>query len=127
MNSEIGEILYKKCRALQIFIYFNSQYRGLWNKKTHAFINSNKNNLYYPKEKYEKHMTKRVFDKNIDLLIELGLIKIIEYRYGTRESTIYGMGDEWIKYGKKDFYIENDSKRFQNKELKLNTVCQKAY
>jgi len=118
MNGIIGKILNKNLRALQIYIYFNTQYSsGAFCEKTNSHPNSNKDNLSYPKKEYLELMDKRTFDKNIDLLINYGLIKIIDNRYATRECTLYGMSEMWINYGTKFFKIRNQDKRPQKREL----------
>jgi len=118
MSGNIGDILYKNLRALQIFIYFNNQYdSGAYNEKSNSHPKSNKDNLSYPKSEYIKLMDKRTFDKNIDFLINLGLLRIVKYRYKTRECTIYGLSEEWINYGTKFFKVKNNDKRIQNKAL----------
>jgi hypothetical protein len=113
LSGRIGEELYKHPRALGIYIYFINQYnQGPYNKKL-GFTNSNKNNLSYPKKDYIKFMNIITFNKNLDIVIELGLIRVIKNRYATRECTIFGLSDMWLNYGKNEFIVKNNEKRKQ--------------
>lgn len=123
MKSEIGLLLYQHPRSYAMFNFFNNQYECKFDKKNKKLVSSNKDNLCYTEKQYKSHgITKRIFDKNIDNLIEWGLIKIIKYRFETRECTIYGMSEMWLNWGTKDFKIEECDKRIQKRAYQTITT-----
>ena len=76
--------------------------------------NTNCNNISMVKSEYEKFMNARTFSKCIDNLIEHGFVKVIRNGYPIRKCNIYGLNDEWKRYGNKNFEIKNEWKRLKN-------------
>jgi hypothetical protein len=75
----------------------------------------NRNNISMPKSEYEKFMNMRTFWKCVDNLIEHGFIKVVQDRWTTRESTVYGFSDQWKFYKTTKFTITNGGRRHKRK------------
>ena len=61
-----------------------------------------------------KLMSKRVFTRSIDKLIEVGLIDLNVHRPYSLLCNIYGLSDRWHKYGTPDFIEKARPKRKRN-------------
>jgi len=59
----------------------------------------------------EKLMSKRVFTRSIDKLIEVGLIDLVEHRPYSAACNIYGLSDRWHNYGTDEFIEKIRPKR----------------
>lgn len=115
MKSPIGEILKKNAYAFLIFSIFNDKYIATYSKG--LCIKSNRNNLSLPRSEYKKYMVQKTFEKAIDLLIELGLIKLVVNGYPQRIANIYGFSCEWKNYNTKQFNVKNKDRR-----VNVNTI-----
>jgi len=51
----------------------------------------------------EKLMSKRVFTRSLDKLIEVGLIDLVRHMPYSASCNIYGLSDRWHDYGTPDF------------------------
>ena len=71
----------------------------------------NRNNITMPKNEYQKFMNMRTFWKCTDNLIEKGFIRVIQDRWTTRESTIYGFSEQWKFYKTESFLINSQDRR----------------
>jgi hypothetical protein len=71
----------------------------------------NRNNITMPNSEYSKLLNERTYWKAIDRLIDLGFMKVIENRWNTRESTIYGFNDQWKYYGTPEFSVTDRDRR----------------
>jgi len=103
---------------IKLYLYMLKKYSANYVK--YVYINSNKNNISIPKKEYlgldesqlwTIKMGMSTFQNSIDNLIKLGFVKVVEYRYATRECNIYGFSDMWSYYGTEKFVIKNEWKR----------------
>lgn len=78
---------------------------------------SNEDNVEMTKEQYLEIMGRGTFEKCIDHLIDIGFIKVIQYKYanGNRKTLIYGFNDIWRYYGTDKFKIKSEWKRLCNR------------
>jgi hypothetical protein len=59
----------------------------------------------------EKLMSKRVFTRSMDKLIEVGLIDLVKHMPYSSSWNIYGLSDRWHDYGTPEFMIKTRPKR----------------
>lgn len=94
--------------AIHVYLLLKIQYNG-----------ENKDNLTLTHKEGTRHMTDRRFTAALDELINYGFIYIVEYRFNTRESNIYGLSDMWKHYGTDKFKIYPRPKRSADSTQRL--------
>ncbi len=94
--------------AIHVYLLLKIQYNG-----------ENKDNLTLTHKEGTQHMTDRRFTAALDELINYGFIYIVEYRFNTRESNIYGLSDMWKHYGTDKFKIYPRPKRSADSTQRL--------
>lgn len=107
---------------IKLYINMLRKYTATYNRG--VLEKSNRDNIEMHREQYTKFMTKPTFEACIDHLIELGFVKVIEYKYqsGSRTVLIYGFNDMWRHYGSNKFHIKEEWRRApnRNKEASKN-------
>lgn len=106
---------------IKVYLYMLRKYTARFERG--QLVKSNKDDISCTRTEYEKqlNMTHNTFEKCIDHLIELGFVRVIEYKYPRGEVgklIIYGFSDMWQKYGTDEFYIKNAYKRYCNREYR---------
>lgn len=100
---------------IKLYIQMLKKYTATYSKG--MLISSNKDNIEMHRAQYTKFMSKPTFETCIDHLIELGFVKVIEYKpqSGSRTLLIYGFNDMWKHYGTNKFYIKDSWRRAKNR------------
>jgi hypothetical protein len=65
----------------------------------------------------EKLMSKRVFTRSLDKLIEVGLIDLVRHMPYSALCNIYGLSDRWHEYGTPEFKLKARPKRKSSEVL----------
>lgn len=77
-----------------------------------AVISDNAENISIPKsEAIQLYGNLVTFRKDIDMLIECGFIKLVQYGGNTRTISIYGFSDRWKEYGLSGYKVPENEKR----------------
>ena len=96
-----------KLRQQGLYLYLKSKFKKYSNQDT------NKNNISIPKrEASELYGDLRTFRNDIDELIEKGFIKQVESGFNTRTANIYGFSNLWKDYGKDNFQVPINDRRY---------------
>ena len=64
-----------------------------------------------------KLMSKPVFTRSMDKLIEVGLVDLVRHMPYSSSCNIYGLSDRWHKYGTPDFIRKTRPKRCYKKQV----------
>ena len=72
-------------------------------------------NIFFTYKEGEKLMSKRVFTRSLDKLIEVGLIDLVKHMPYSALRNIYGLSDRWHNYGTPEFKKETRPKRKSSK------------
>lgn len=100
--------------AVKVYMIMRSKYSR---KVQHGYIvDSNKDDISISYK--ETGLTQHTFEKSIDQLIDLGFIKVNEYKAqgGFKKLIIYGFSNQWKHYNTAKFKIEDKWKRMCNRE-----------
>lgn len=101
--------------------------QGLYLHLKYKFIkyktqDTNQYNISIPKsEASQLYGDLRTFRKDIDVLIEKGFIKQITSGFNTRTVNIYGFTNLWWNYGKEEYNVPNNNRRYIPKIYKSNS------
>jgi hypothetical protein len=107
LNSPAWEEL--SASDIKLYIRMLSKFKVRYSKN---MVNgTNENDISIPKAEYLTFLHQKTFEKSIDHLIDLGFVKVVQYRYGTRECTIYGFNDMWKCYKTSRFNIKPEWRR----------------
>lgn len=105
---------------ITLYLHMYSKYQAKRVKKGKhkgELISSNKDNISVPAKEYRQLMHQNTFEKSIDNLIDKGFIRLIENRYHIRKCNIYGLSDDWQRYGEKGFFINPKYRRTLQQQL----------
>jgi hypothetical protein len=83
-------------------------------KRKYTKVNGkfNENNITFPQSEWIKYYSRKsAFDKDMDNLIELGFIRVIQYRGKYKKATIYGYSAQWKHYGTDLFSVTDKDRR----------------
>lgn len=100
--------------AVKVYMYMRSKYTR---KVQHGcIVSSNKNDISVSYK--ETGLWQRKFEKAIDQLIDLGFIKVNEYKPqgGFKKLIIYGFNNQWKYYNTSKFQIKDEWKRMCNRK-----------
>lgn len=106
---------WKQLKANEIVLYINMAIKLKVKYIQNQVEKTSEDDITMVKKEYLELMEQRTFFKSVDHLIELGFIRVVSSRYGTRESTIYGLNYMWKYYGEDIFNIKNEWKRSNNR------------
>jgi hypothetical protein len=109
MESEVGKILLGNSKAWQIYCVLVFKYQAKY--ENGLCTSSNKDNISLTYKEAKEYMTKRTFINSIDLIIQLGFIKIIKSGYAERKCNIFGFSNMWSYYNTDQFNIKDKWKR----------------
>lgn len=90
----------------------------IYMKKKYNFNNADDISFTYKEGK--ELMSKAVFTKSLDQLIECGLIDVVEQNWSSRKCNIYGFSARWHKYGTSDFVEHSRIKRKARSDVTHN-------
>jgi hypothetical protein len=110
---------------IKLYLYMLKKYSAKYFKG--ILVESNKDNISLPKKEYlgqdetQKWIIKigrSTFTSSIDHLIELGFVKVVEYKPkgGDTKLIIYGFNDMWQYYGTNKFAIKDEWRRTNKRE-----------
>jgi hypothetical protein len=89
--------------------------KGKFTKYKTGDKKDNRDDISFPKSEWvQYYKTQQMFAKDIDALIDAGLIRVVKYQGNLRKPTIYGFSDKWKQFGTKGFKIEERDKRPTN-------------
>ncbi len=113
---------WKQLKPRQIGLYFIFKSKFTVNSKT---LETNAENISFTTSEAKKYYGDlRTFRADVDLLINLGLIKQVLSGVPTMSANIYGFSDKWKDYGTDKFYIPSTDKRYKrkSKQKQLNLM-----
>ena len=75
----------------------------------------NRDDISFPKSEWSNHYnTYAAYSRDIDALIERGLIRVVLWQANMRKATIYGFSDKWKLYGLSTFKLDKKELRPKN-------------
>lgn len=76
----------------------------------------NRDNISLPKSEWSElyNNNYRTFSRDIDALIDVGLIRVVQYQQNLRKPTIYGFSEKWKLYGTDKFHLDINEQRPKN-------------
>lgn len=96
-----------KLRQQGLYLYLKSKFKKYSNQDT------NQNDISIPKkEALTLYGDLRTFRDDIDELIDKGFIKQVVSGFNTRTTNIYGFSNLWKDYGKEDYKVPINDRRY---------------
>lgn len=92
-------------KLLLAHFYTKRKLKKVGGKRSKEWVVLNKNELVFPyDDALERGITKPMFSRGLDSLLECGFIRIVKQGGGMlKDFSVYGLIDEWEKYGTDEF------------------------